>query len=146
MADFADALLQVGEQLFFGDDALTYAQFSARVDAVAQRRRPPDAEDERPRLLRDDVDVPEAITVQELAKRMGERGADLVKALFIASFRSDEPFPQVLSAALTRVYEEAGWDLALGETVAAVGEVFGAMSRRRRRIFCASTGMPRFTN
>ena len=41
--------------------------------------------------------------------------ADLVKALFIASFRSDEPFPQVLSAALTRVYEEAGWDLALGE-------------------------------
>ncbi|MGH3178937.1 MAG: ATP-binding protein, partial [Streptosporangiaceae bacterium] len=44
--------------------------------------------------------------------------ADLVKALFIASFRSDEPFPQVLSAALTRVYEEAGWDLALGETVA----------------------------
>ncbi len=45
--------------------------------------------------------------------------ADLVKALFIASFRSDEPFPQVLSAALTRVYEDAGWDLALGETVTA---------------------------
>ena len=45
--------------------------------------------------------------------------ADLVKALFIASFRSDEPFPQVLSAALSRVYEDAGWDLALGETVAA---------------------------
>ena len=44
--------------------------------------------------------------------------ADLVKALFIASFRSDEPFPQVLSAALTRVYEDAGWDLALGETAA----------------------------
>jgi uncharacterized protein len=44
--------------------------------------------------------------------------ADLVKALFIASFRSDEPFPQLLSAALTRVYEDAGWDLALGETAA----------------------------
>ena len=43
--------------------------------------------------------------------------ADLVKALFIASFRSEEPFPQVLSAALTRVYEDAGWDLALGEPV-----------------------------
>ena len=41
--------------------------------------------------------------------------ANLVKALFIASFRSEEPFPQVLSAALTRVYEDAGWDLALGE-------------------------------
>ena len=45
--------------------------------------------------------------------------ADLVKALFIASFRAEEPFPQVLSAALTRVYQNAGWDLALGETVAA---------------------------
>ncbi len=45
--------------------------------------------------------------------------ADLVKALFIASFRSDEPFPQVLSAALTRVYEDTGWDMALGETIAA---------------------------
>jgi hypothetical protein len=41
--------------------------------------------------------------------------ADLVRALFIASFRSEEPFPQVMSAALTRVYEDAGWDLALGE-------------------------------
>src|SRR5690606_36388841 len=29
-----------------------------------------------------DVVVPEAITVGELAKRMGEKGADLVKALF----------------------------------------------------------------
>jgi hypothetical protein len=45
--------------------------------------------------------------------------ADLVKALFLASFRAEDPFPQVLSAALTRVYEEAGWDLALGETAAA---------------------------
>jgi len=41
--------------------------------------------------------------------------ADLVRALFIASFRSEEPFPQVLSAALGRVYQDAGWDLALGE-------------------------------
>jgi uncharacterized protein len=41
--------------------------------------------------------------------------ADLVKALFIASFQAEEPFPQVLSAALGRVYEDAGWDLALGE-------------------------------
>ena len=41
--------------------------------------------------------------------------ADLVKALFIASFQAEEPFPQVLGAAISRVYEEAGWDLALGE-------------------------------
>jgi DNA helicase HerA-like ATPase len=43
--------------------------------------------------------------------------ADLVRALFLAAFESEEPFPQVLSAALTRVYEDAGWDLALGEPV-----------------------------
>ena len=41
--------------------------------------------------------------------------ADLVKALFVASFQAEEPFPQVLAAALGRVYPEAGWDLALGE-------------------------------
>ncbi|HEV2255878.1 MAG TPA: ATP-binding protein [Streptosporangiaceae bacterium] len=45
--------------------------------------------------------------------------ADLVTALFTASFRLPEPFGQVLSAALTRVYEDAGWDMALGETIAA---------------------------
>jgi translation initiation factor IF-2 len=35
----------------------------------------------QPKQVRDVV-VPEAITVQELAKRMGEKGADLVKSLF----------------------------------------------------------------
>ncbi|TYB38428.1 ATP-binding protein [Actinomadura chibensis] len=43
--------------------------------------------------------------------------ADLVRALFLAAFDADEPFPQVLSAALTRCYEHLGWDLALGEPV-----------------------------
>jgi len=43
--------------------------------------------------------------------------ADLVRALFLAAFDSDEPFPQVLSAALNRAYEDAGWDLALNEPV-----------------------------
>ncbi|MBM7784629.1 ATP-binding protein [Tenggerimyces flavus] len=42
---------------------------------------------------------------------------DLVRALFLAAFDADEPFPQVLSAALTRSYEEQGWDVALGEPV-----------------------------
>jgi len=41
---------------------------------------------------------------------------DLIGALFLASFQSDEPFPQVLSASLTRCYEDLGWDLALGES------------------------------
>jgi uncharacterized protein len=41
--------------------------------------------------------------------------ADLVRALFLACFDAEEPFPQVLAAALTRCYTSAGWDLALGE-------------------------------
>jgi hypothetical protein len=41
--------------------------------------------------------------------------ADLVRALFLAAFQADEPFPQVLAAALSRCYEEAGWDLVTGE-------------------------------
>jgi hypothetical protein len=42
--------------------------------------------------------------------------ADLLRALFLASFEAQEPFPQVLAAALTRCYEELGWDLTLGES------------------------------
>jgi uncharacterized protein len=40
---------------------------------------------------------------------------DLVRALFLAAFEAEEPFPQVMSAALTRCYEQLGWDLTLGE-------------------------------
>jgi uncharacterized protein len=59
--------------------------------------------------------------------------ADLARALFIASFRSEEPFPQVLSAALTRAYEEAGWDLALGEPVSeTAGAAFPGLSDLQR--------------
>jgi hypothetical protein len=47
--------------------------------------------------------------------------ADLVRALFLAAFDADEPFPQVLAAALTRCYENAGWDLVTGEPAAAGG-------------------------
>jgi DNA helicase HerA-like ATPase len=62
--------------------------------------------------------------------------ADLVRALFIASFRSEEPFPQVLSAALTRVYEESGWDLALGEPLgaAATYPTLGDLQRAAERV------------
>jgi uncharacterized protein len=41
---------------------------------------------------------------------------DLVRALFLAAFEANEPFPQVLSYALTRCYEDLGWELALGES------------------------------
>jgi hypothetical protein len=40
---------------------------------------------------------------------------DLVRALFLAAFDAEEPFPQILAHALTRTYREAGWDLALSE-------------------------------
>ncbi|MFG1606083.1 ATP-binding protein [Actinoplanes sp. NPDC049265] len=45
--------------------------------------------------------------------------ADMVRALFTASFQSEQPFPQVLAAALARCYEGLGWDLALGEPATA---------------------------
>jgi hypothetical protein len=44
--------------------------------------------------------------------------ADLLRALFLAAFQADEPFPQVLAAALTRAYEQAGWDLVTGQPAA----------------------------
>ncbi|MBM2623336.1 ATP-binding protein [Actinoplanes sp. LDG1-06] len=40
---------------------------------------------------------------------------DLTRSLFLAAFAAEEPFPQVLSSALTRCYEELGWDLTLSE-------------------------------
>ncbi len=41
--------------------------------------------------------------------------ADLVRALFVAAFEADEPFPQVLSEAMAECYTSAGWDLASGD-------------------------------
>lgn len=46
--------------------------------------------------------------------------ADLVRALFLAAFQANEPFPQVLSRALTQVYVDAGWDLVTGAVRPAV--------------------------
>ncbi len=43
--------------------------------------------------------------------------ADLVKALFLASFGAEEPVTQLLGAALAKAYADAGWDMALGETL-----------------------------
>ena len=39
---------------------------------------------------------------------------DLVRALFLAAFAANEPFPQVLTHALERCYREYGWDPVLG--------------------------------
>ena len=42
---------------------------------------------------------------------------DMVRALFLAAFDADEPFPQIMSQALQRVYEECGWDTVTGGRV-----------------------------
>lgn len=66
--------------------------------------------------------------------------ADLVKSLFLAAFEADEPFPQVLNAALTRVYGEHGWDLVLGEPATpGVCPAYPALGicRRPRTWWCA---------
>lgn len=42
---------------------------------------------------------------------------DLVRSLFTASFQAEEPFPQILAAALARSYEELGWSLSLGRAI-----------------------------
>ena len=76
--------------------------------------------------------------------------ADLVKALFIASFQAEDPFPQVLSAALTRVYEEAGWDLALGEPRRLKGEAvyptLTGLQRAAERVVSEIGYSPRVTD
>jgi uncharacterized protein len=39
---------------------------------------------------------------------------DMVRALFLAAFEAREPFPQIISQALQRVYEGCGWDPVTG--------------------------------
>ena len=39
---------------------------------------------------------------------------DMVRALFLAAFDAREPFPQIMSQALQRAYEECGWDPLTG--------------------------------
>lgn len=39
---------------------------------------------------------------------------DMVRALFIASFEADEPFPQILGSGLVRAYQSCGWNLVTG--------------------------------
>lgn len=48
--------------------------------------------------------------------------ARLVRALFLAAFDADEPFPQVLTGALLRCYERAGWSLVTGRPANPVQE------------------------
>jgi uncharacterized protein len=56
---------------------------------------------------------------------------DMVRALFLAAFDADEPFPQIMSQALQRVYEECGWDVVTGGRVpgAAAGPVIPTLAQ-----------------
>jgi uncharacterized protein len=60
------------------------------------------------------------LSVNPLAPEPGypvQAHIDMVRALFHAAFGADEPFPQIMSQALQRVYEEAGWDVVTGRGV-----------------------------
>ncbi len=62
---------------------------------------------------------PQAIplSVNPLAPEPGypvQAHIDMVRALFQAAFDAEEPFPQIMSQALQRVYEANGWDVVTG--------------------------------
>jgi uncharacterized protein len=62
---------------------------------------------------------PEAVpvSVNPLAPEPGypvQAHIDMVRALFQAAFDAEEPFPQIMSQALQRVYEANGWDVVTG--------------------------------
>jgi uncharacterized protein len=65
---------------------------------------------------------PEAVpvSVNPLAPEPGypvQAHIDMVRALFQAAFGAGEPFPQIMSQALHRVYEGCGWDVVTGSGV-----------------------------
>ncbi len=57
------------------------------------------------------------LSVNPLAPEPGypvQAHIDMVRALFLAAFDAHEPFPQIMSQALQRVYTECGWDPMTG--------------------------------
>ncbi len=57
------------------------------------------------------------LSVNPLAPEPGypvQAHIDMVRALFLAAFDAHEPFPQIMSQALQRAYEECGWDPQTG--------------------------------
>ena len=59
---------------------------------------------------------------------------DMVRALFLAAFDADEPFPQIMSQALERVYRDCGWDVVTGGRVpgSASGPVIPTLAQLQR--------------
>jgi uncharacterized protein len=57
------------------------------------------------------------LSVNPLAPERGypvQAHIDMVRALFLAAFDADEPFPQIIAQALQRAYEANGWDVVTG--------------------------------
>jgi len=57
------------------------------------------------------------LSVNPLAPEPGypvQAHIDMVRALFLAAFDAQEPFPQIISQALQRAYTECGWDPMTG--------------------------------
>jgi len=59
---------------------------------------------------------------------------DMVRALFLAAFDADEPFPQIMAQALQRVYAECGWDVVTGGRVpgAVAGPIVPTLAHLQR--------------
>jgi uncharacterized protein len=61
------------------------------------------------------------LSVNPLAPEPGypvQAHIDMVRALFLAAFDADEPFPQIIGQALQQVYEGCGWDVVTGGRMA----------------------------
>jgi hypothetical protein len=81
-----------------------YAAMSGRIDEPVTVVNPSDP-----------AAVP--VSVNPLAPEPGypvQAHIDMVRALFQAAFDAEEPFPQIMSQALQRVYEANGWDVVTG--------------------------------
>ncbi len=82
---------------------------------------------------------PEAIgvSVNPLAPERGypvQAHIDMVRALFLAAFDAEEPFPQIIAQALQRVYEANGWDVVTGGPLpgAAAGPAVPTLAQLQR--------------
>ncbi|HWG63684.1 MAG TPA: ATP-binding protein [Streptosporangiaceae bacterium] len=57
------------------------------------------------------------LSVNPLAPEPGypvQAHIDMIRALFMAAFDAEQPFPQIMAQALQRVYEASGWDVVTG--------------------------------
>jgi uncharacterized protein len=116
-----------------------YAAMGGRLAALARPVEPagaPDQDDaeqddaDQDGADQDDADVSRTVTVinpadpesvpfsvNPLAPEPGypvQAHIDMVRALFLAAFDAPEPFPQIMSQALQRSYEDCGWDPLTG--------------------------------